>query len=280
VNDNKLRLQCEKTVKGAVLCLSELAGKLAAAINTKVVLFSMDYSSEVRSLKQVGEQGGNVMVLCICTRGDFILVADIVKSLTLLAYSAVDGSLKEISRDYNPNWMTAAEIQDDENFLGGENSFNLFSLSKNSGGVTEDERGRLDITGEFYLGEMVNRFRHGSLVMKPPEGEGVKVETTLFGTVSGTIGIVSRIPQEIFAQLLRVEKAMEKINTIGGFSNEEFRQFSSERKVSPSRGFIDGDLIESYMELSPELMSSVAKEAGISTEKILRTIESLSRALH
>jgi DNA damage-binding protein 1 len=36
----------------------------------------------------------------------------------------------QISRDCNPNWMTAVQILDDDNFLGAENSFNLFTCQK------------------------------------------------------------------------------------------------------------------------------------------------------
>lgn len=36
----------------------------------------------------------------------------------------------QIARDFNPNWMSAVEILDDDNFLGAENAFNLFVCQK------------------------------------------------------------------------------------------------------------------------------------------------------
>jgi len=71
-------------------------------------------------------------------------------------------------RDYNPNWMTAVEILDDDTYIGAENSFNLFTLRKNSDAATDEERRRLEVVGEFHLGEFVNRFRHGTCQL-PPE---------------------------------------------------------------------------------------------------------------
>lgn len=38
----------------------------------------------------------------------------------------MEGSFEEIARDYEPNWMTAIEIIDDDNFIGAENSCNIF----------------------------------------------------------------------------------------------------------------------------------------------------------
>ncbi len=68
----------------------------------------------------------NILALYLKTRGDFILVGDLVRSITLLQYKTMEGSFEEISRDYSPNWMTAIEIIDDDTFLGGENSSNIF----------------------------------------------------------------------------------------------------------------------------------------------------------
>lgn len=36
----------------------------------------------------------------------------------------------QIARDFNPNWMSAVNILDDDNFLGAENAFNLFVCQK------------------------------------------------------------------------------------------------------------------------------------------------------
>jgi DNA damage-binding protein 1 len=58
--------------------------------------------------------------------GDFILVGDLMRSITLLQYKQMEGSFEEIARDYEPNWMTAIEILDDDKFLGAENSYNFF----------------------------------------------------------------------------------------------------------------------------------------------------------
>lgn len=59
--------------------------------------------------------------------------------------------------------------------------------------------------GQFHLGEFVNRFRHGSLVMKLPDSEAAKIPTVLFGTVNGSIGVIASLPQEQFQFLNRLQ---------------------------------------------------------------------------
>lgn len=68
----------------------------------------------------------NIIALYLKTRGDFILVGDLLRSVTLLQYKTMEGSFEEIARDFAPNWMTAVEILDDDTFLGAENSYNIF----------------------------------------------------------------------------------------------------------------------------------------------------------
>lgn len=90
-----------------------------------------------------------------------------------LAYRTTENIIEEIARDYDAKWMTAVEVLDDDTFIGAENSYNLFTVKKNSGtlfsfdlltpidAATDDDRSRLEVSGLFHLGEFVNRFRPG-----------------------------------------------------------------------------------------------------------------------
>ncbi|KAJ6886557.1 hypothetical protein NC651_027047 [Populus alba x Populus x berolinensis] len=80
--------------------------------------------------------------------------------------------------------MSAIEILDGDIFLGAENNFNLFTVRKNSEGAAEEEQGRLEVLGEYHLGEFINRFRHGSLVMHLTDSDGGQILTAIFGTVN------------------------------------------------------------------------------------------------
>lgn len=52
--------------------------------------------------------------------------------------------------------------------------------------------------GEFHLGEMVNRVRPGSLVMRLPDSELASVPTLLLATVDGSLGLLASLPQPVF----------------------------------------------------------------------------------
>ena len=57
--------------------------------------------------------------------GDFILVGDLMKSLTLLVYKAAEGSLEVRARDLDSKWLTALATLDDDTYALADNSHNL-----------------------------------------------------------------------------------------------------------------------------------------------------------
>jgi len=194
------------------------------------------------------------------------------KSISLLMYKSLDGTIEEISRDYNANWMTAVEMCDDEIYVGAENRFNLFTVKKNSEATTDEARHMLNVIGEFHLGEFVNAFRHGSLVMKTESGSSSSSENDvissfhqvhgnmLYATVNGVLGVMADLDKAQYTMLLDIQKALNKvIKGVGGLSHSEWRAFHNSRKSNPAKGFIDGDLIEMFLDLKRDDMEKVVE---------------------
>ena len=67
----------------------------------------------------------------------------------------------------------------------------------------------LQVVGEYHLGDMVNRFQHGSLVMQLPDSETAHIPTLLFGTILGIIGVVASIPREQYEFLARLQVSIK-----------------------------------------------------------------------
>ena len=101
----------EKEIKGAAYTIQPFNGKLLASINSTVRLWEW---TQEKALNLECSHFNNIISLFMKTRGDFILVGDLVRSMTLLQYKTMEGSFEEIARDYSPNWMTGVEIIDDD----------------------------------------------------------------------------------------------------------------------------------------------------------------------
>ncbi|WJX53394.1 DNA damage-binding protein 1a [Trifolium repens] len=279
VEEGKLQLIAEKETKGAVYCLNAFNGKLLAAINQKIQLYKWVLREDgTRELQSECGHHGHILALYVQTRGDFIVVGDLMKSISLLIYKHEEGAIEERARDYNANWMSAVEILDDDIYLGAENSFNLFTVRKNSEGATDEERGRLEVAGEYHLGEFINRFRHGSLVMRLPDSDVGQIPTVIFGTINGVIGVIASLPHEQYVFLEKLQSSLRKvIKGVGGLSHEQWRSFNNEKKTVEARNFLDGDLIESFLDLNRNKMDEVSQAMEVSVEELAKRVEELTR---
>ncbi|KAK9843115.1 hypothetical protein WJX74_007214 [Apatococcus lobatus] len=281
VRDRKLHMLAEKETRGAVYNLAHFQGKLLAGINSRVQLFKWNQKDD-GSWELTTETGhsGHVLALYLATRGDFIIVGDVMKSMQLLMYKPEDGKLEVRARDFHSNWMTAVEVLDDDKYIGAENSYNLFTVRKNSDAAADEERGRLEETGSFHLGDFVNTFRHGSLVMRLPDSEAAQIPTLIFGTVSGTIGVIASLNKQQFLFFEKLQGCLRKvIKGVGGFDHAHWRSFHSERTTQECRNFVDGDLIEQFLDLDPHKVEAVAKDMGsnITGEDLIKAVEEMAQ---
>ncbi|KAM9825322.1 DNA damage-binding protein 1 [Syngnathus typhle] len=284
--DGKLQTVAEKEVRGAVYSMLEFNGKLLASINSTVRLYEWTAEKELRT---ECNHYNNIMALYLKTKGDFILVGDLMRSVLLLAYKAMEGNFEEIARDFNPNWMSAVEILDDDNFLGAENAFNLFVCQKDSAATTDEERQHLQEVGLFHLGEFVNVFCHGSLVLQNLGESSTPTQgSVLFGTVNGMIGLVTSLSEGWYSLLLDLQNRLNKvIKSVGKIEHSFWRSFHTERKTDQATGFIDGDLIESFLDLGRAKMQEVVSTLQIddgsgmkreaTVDEVIKIVEELTR---
>jgi DNA damage-binding protein 1 len=121
---------------------------------------------------------GHIMTLFLKSSGDYLIVGDLVRSVSLLRYRSAESTLEEVSRDYNSNFMRAIEIMDniDDYYLGCDDHANLFYLHRYHPGdmntitntpVIKEEAMKLEVRGEYHLGDYVNVLRRGTLTIQP-----------------------------------------------------------------------------------------------------------------
>ena len=236
---------------------------LAAGVNNSVVLleWTFEAKSGERGLRPVCSHYGNVVVLKLEARGQLLLVGDLMKSVCVLRlllppaddWEAVDGErhsdrrpengghqaqLEALAWDRDTCWVVSCAFLTDDTYLLCDNAYNLLCLRRNADEVREEFRVALERIGAFHLGDLVNVFRRGSLVMEvaapavatssitmaaaaaAAANGGAEGGTStavalrpphtalLFGTVSGAIGMVVAVDRTRFAMLSRLEAVL------------------------------------------------------------------------
>jgi DNA damage-binding protein 1 len=113
------------------------------------------------SLSEVATYRAPLTALTISTRPPFILLGDLMKSVTLLRLdtSGAKPEIATVARDYAPLWMTSVAILEDGLFIGAEDSGNIVGWRRDDD-LNPDEA-RLNMIHEMRFGEMINRIRLG-----------------------------------------------------------------------------------------------------------------------
>lgn len=142
---------------GPVYALASAPVGVVAGVGSAVVI----YEERGDTLVPVAQQSGFSVVLDVGVSGDGtkIMVADLMRSVSLLAYNASNHTLSLISRDTTPRWLSAAILVDDATgtrVVFADSNFNLGVLEQNTR-AADEEIVRLSNVGEQYCGDFINR---------------------------------------------------------------------------------------------------------------------------
>jgi len=310
IENRTVTLVAEKEVKGAIFTLAPLRGKIVAGIGCKVQVYkfnptgadSTSIDRQTPSLEHECGHHGHVLVLCLKTIGDFVLVGDLYRSLSVLKYKSTDGALEEVARDFTSNQMRAIEVMDGyECFLGAEEFGNIFVVKRQLDATLEEEKTKMISQGEFHLGDYVNVFRHGMLNSQPTDvdksssaGNSVNIKgSIMYGTMSGAIGALLELDEESFNFFASLETAMKRaFPGVIGMNHQDWRDFNNGRRQVAQKNIIDGDLVERIMDLEKIELDKVIVDTNttynsrfsmndttkaFTLEDILRRVEDIAR---
>ncbi|KAL9642809.1 hypothetical protein ABK040_009884 [Willaertia magna] len=302
VQDGKLIIRAEKEVKGSVMALCPFNGKILASGTGRLNLFKWtENQDETKELVLECSCGGGVQILNIHSKGDFILISDMMKSIHLFVYkqddTTVNGKIELICKDYQYSWLIASEMFDEHEFIASDNTYNLFTLQKNEDATTEEERKKLIRVGKYHLADQVNKIVHGFIGMRVGtelslpglhlDKDGTyPVKTLIFGTISGGIGVIAKLPKETFDYFNKVQIVMSNVaKGLANMPRDQYRAFRTERSKEQLESFLDGDFIESFLEFDVELQRKVVEElnredAMVTLEELAKQIEDLGQLLH
>ena len=88
------------------------------------------------------------------------------------------------------------------------------------------------------------------------------------------------IMQCVTSWLATVQECMRQaVKGVGGLSHEEWRSWSSERRTGECRNFIDGDLIEQFLDLNHDTMQWIVDRMGnvVTIEYFINIVVELRR---
>ncbi|KAF2152561.1 hypothetical protein K461DRAFT_321547 [Myriangium duriaei CBS 260.36] len=279
--DRRLALISESPVKGACRCLAMCEGKIVAALIKTIVMYSLEYESGSRAyLDKIASFRTSTAPIDIVVTDDTIAVADLMKSMSVLKYQKGQGglpdSLVESGRHFETAWATAVAHVDENTYLEADAEGNLVVLNQDTSGVSEDDRRRLRVTSEMLLGEMVNRIRR--IDVQPTPGALV-IPRAFLATVEGAIYLFALIAPQAQDLLMRLQQNMaEYVQSPGNVPFNRYRAFkNSVRESEEPNRFVDGELIERFLDCDAETQDRIVQGLGPSVEDVRVMVENLKR---
>lgn len=199
------------------------------------------------------------------------------KSVSLVQYTAGDAGasdvLTEIARHFQTSWTTAVAHIDDATYLEADAEGNLLVLSRDIKSEFAEDRRRLKVVSEMSLGEMVNRIRviggpapTASAAAGATAGPEAAVTPKAFlATTSGSIYLFALIAPTHLDLLLRLQEQLaRRVRTAGDVPFNKHRAFRSQvRQAEEPYRFVDGELVERFLELDETAQDEVVAVLGL-----------------
>ena len=211
------------------------------------------------------------------------------KSVSITSYArgslGLDDTLTETAHHYQTVWGTAVACVGEGMWLEADAEGNLMVLHQNTGGVTSDDKRRLEVTSEMRLGEVVNRIRSIEVNEMDSRAPAPVTPKAFMATVEGSIYLFGLIAPTHRDLLMRLQAALAPmVGSLGNVPFNTYRAFKNQVKEAeePYR-FVDGELIEGFLNLTEELQESVVGglgEVGVAAgglEGVRELVESLRR---
>ncbi|ANQ07843.1 CPSF (Cleavage and polyadenylation specific factor) [Plasmodium coatneyi] len=258
---------------GGITHLKQFHDKIVAAVNNTVVIldignfltnlgtyiYNASKAIKVESndaFLEVASFTPSSWIMSLDVVKNYIVVGDIMTSVTLLSYDFENAILNEVCRDYANIWCTSVSALSENHFLVSDMESNFLVLQKSNIKFNDEESFKLSLVSQFNHGSVVNKMFSTSLRNLVDDEERrneivQKERSILCASSEGSISAL--IPFSNFLQFKRalcIEIAInDNISSLGNLSHSSYREYKVSLATKNCKGVVDGELFKMFFYL-------------------------------
>ena len=220
-----------------------------------------DLSDKKNNNENMEKENNNIIINNM--KIDYLIISDINRSIGIYSYDVEGNKLNEICRDYSSTWVYSfAQLKNNLLYITDIDG-NIISLKRNLEPVKENDEIKLERIAYYNYGERINSmiltkiknkdlYRLSSDYKKDDidnlDEKNDEVQIVFFSTFEGSIGQIIQINEDIFNFLKALQDLLiKKVENIGNFSYDKWKNYNDEIINKESKGFIEGDIIEKFL---------------------------------
>jgi DNA damage-binding protein 1 len=234
-------------------------------------------------------QSNNTNIITISNSEQYIIISDIGRSIGIYCFSLDDYKFSELYRDNSHTWAYSNIQVSDDTFYITDIEGNIISLRKNTLTKEENDPLKLEKIAYYNFGERINsmiltKIKNKDLFYLSNENNDYdsddKVNIIFFVTLEGSLGQIIQINKEVYLFLEALQNfLLKKSENIGGFNYDNWKKFRNGMNKNESKGFIEGDLIENFLNNDEIYKKQVLKDLDYNWNKqydeIIHILETL-----
>ena len=235
----------------------------------------------------------------------YLIISDLYRSIVLYSYDVSNDKFNEMCRDYNLTWVYGISQIENNLLYISDIDGNIVTLEKNIHPKSDQERFKFDRKAYFNLGERINSLvmtsiKNRKLYLLSSENNKIdiiknsdnyedqninlddEVKVTYFGTLEGSLGIIISLNKEIFDFLKALQNLIiKKVHNNGNFNYQKYRSFKDGFNLKISKGFIEGKIIEDFLNFDESYKNNLLNELNYPWNKnfndVINIIETLAK---
>ena len=234
----------------------------------------------------------------------YLIISDLYRSIVLYSYDANNDKFSEICRDYNLTWVYGISQYQNNLLYISDIDGNIVTLEKNNQPKSDQEKFRFERRAYFNLGERINslvmtNIKNYKLFLLSSENDKYDIindnenyfennnneeelKVTYFGTLEGSVGIIVSLNKEVFDFLKALQNLIiKKMHNNGNFNYQKWRSFKDGFSLKTSKGFIEGQIIEDFLNFDESYKNNLLSELNYPWNKsfndVINIIETLAK---